>query len=94
MEKPMLDHIKKFRLIMKNYMEMNYSRKFIQSGKYHLVNSSVTPEKATGVFIRCTGDSFKVYFDLKNRTIHRQGPYGNHRGTSVDRIFGNAKVEL
>ena len=51
----MLQHVRKFRKIMKNYMEMNYSRKFIRSGKYHLVNASVTPERATGIYPIVTG---------------------------------------
>lgn len=67
------ENIKKFREILKRYMNMNYSKKFLKSGKYHLVISSVTAEKATGVFISCTGDSFNVYFDLKNRKIMRKG---------------------
>ncbi|MDP9954720.1 hypothetical protein J2X97_000357 [Epilithonimonas hungarica] len=88
-DKSNLENIKKFREILKRYMNMNYSKKFLKSGKYHLVNSSVTDEKATGVFIRCTGDSFNVYFDLKNRKIERQGPYGTHRNTPIDIILGN-----
>lgn len=88
-DNPKLENIKKFREILKRYMNMNYSKKFLRSGKYHLVNSSVTEYKATGVFTRCTGDGFNVYFDLKNRKIERQGSYGTHRNTPIDLIFEN-----
>lgn len=81
------ENIKKFREILKRYMNMNYSKKFLKRGKYHLVNSSVTNKRATGVFISCTGNSFNVYFDLDKKTIKHDGVYGTHRNTPKDKIF-------
>lgn len=86
-KKSKFENIKKFREILKRYMNMNYSKKFLKSGKYHLVNSSVSDKKATGVFISCTGNSFNVYFDLEKETIKHQGEYGNHRNTPKEEIF-------
>lgn len=83
----MEENLKKFRAIMKNYMSMNYSKSFLNSGKYHVVKASVSEHKATGVFVRSTGDSFNVYFDLEKNTIKHDGVYGTHRNTPKEKIF-------
>lgn len=87
-------NIKLFRGILKRYMNLNYSRAFLKSGKYHLVNSSVTKYKATGVFIRCTGDSFTVEFDLKKNTIKHIGSYAENRKTPINKILRNSNSKL
>ena len=69
--------------LFKKYLFLNYSRKFINSGKYHIVKSSVTQKGFVGVFIRSSGNSFKVEFDLKNKKVKHVGDYILNRGVDI-----------
>ena len=82
-----VENIKLFREILKRYMNLNYSRDFLKSGKYHLINSSVTKYKARGMFIRCTGDSFTVEFDLMKNKIKHIGSYAENRKAPINKIL-------
>lgn len=65
--------------LFKKYLFLNYSRKFINSGKYHIVKSSVTEKGFVGVFIRSSGNSF----DLKNKKVKHVGDYVLNRGVNI-----------
>ena len=74
--------------VLNNYLFKNYSKKFINSLKrWNIIKSSIKGNKAVGIVVRCTGDSFILKINLHTKKIEHIGSYDKNRNVSNDEIF-------